>query len=85
MRKGHRAFTVTRHPKVNKSQAINSLLFVKMIAKLEKTPSNAYQDKHKTALFQITVECISYICISDKYYFLHLKRRSIYLYEDQPM
>ena len=50
MRKSHRTFTVTRHPKDNKSKASNSLFLVKMITKLERTYSNAYQnkDQHRT-------------------------------------
>ena len=43
-------FTVTRHPKNNKNKATSSLFLVKMIAKLERTQSNAYQnkDQHRT-------------------------------------
>ena len=45
VRKSHRTFTVTSHPKNNKSKAISSLFLIKMIAKLERTQSNAYQNK----------------------------------------
>ena len=50
MRKSHRTFTVTRHPKDNKSKTASSLFLFKMIAKLERTQSNAQQnrDKHRT-------------------------------------
>ena len=33
--------TVTKHQENNQNKATSSLLFVKMIAKLEKTPNNA--------------------------------------------
>ena len=48
MRKSHRTFTVTRHPKDNKSKATSSLLLFKMIAKLEGTEGNAYQKQRQT-------------------------------------
>ena len=40
-------FTVTRHPKENKSKATSSLFLVKMIAKLERTIRNAHQNKNQ--------------------------------------
>ena len=40
-------FTVTRHPKDNKSKATNSRFLVKMITKLERTQSYKYQNKEK--------------------------------------
>ena len=48
--KSHRTFTVTRHTKGNKSKAASSLFLVNIIAKLERTLSNVYQnkDKHRT-------------------------------------
>ena len=48
MRKSHRTFTVTRHQKDNKSKATSALFLVKIIAKLERTQSNAYQKKRPT-------------------------------------
>ena len=47
VRKSHRTFTVTRHLKDNKSKAISSLFFVNMIAKPERTQSNAYQNENE--------------------------------------
>ena len=43
-------FTVTRHPKDNKSLATSALVLIKKIAKLERTQSNALQnkDQHRT-------------------------------------
>ena len=35
--KSHRTFTVTRHPKDNKSKATSSLFIIKMIEELERT------------------------------------------------
>ena len=40
---GPQTFTVTRHPKDNKSKATSPLSHVKMITKLERTQSNACQ------------------------------------------
>ena len=50
MWKSHKTFTVTRHPKDNKSKSITSLFLVKIIAKLERTQRNEYQnkDQHRT-------------------------------------
>ena len=48
MRKSHRTLTVTRHQKDNKSKATSSLFPVKLIAKLEMTHSNAYQNRTPT-------------------------------------
>ena len=50
VRKSHRAFIVKIHLYDNKSKATSFLFLFKMIAKLEWTQSNAYQnkDKHRT-------------------------------------
>ena len=48
VRMSHRTFTVTKHPKDNKIKANSSLFIVKMIAKLERTYSNANQNKTNT-------------------------------------
>ena len=50
VKKSYMTFTVTRHPNDNKSKATGSLFLVKIIAKLERTLGNAYQnkDKHRT-------------------------------------
>ena len=44
-RKSHRTFALIRHPKHYKSKATSSLFLTKMIAKLDKTQSNAYQKR----------------------------------------
>ena len=44
-RESYRTFTVKIHPKDNKSKATSSFFLVKMIVKLERTQSNAYQSK----------------------------------------
>ena len=46
--KGYRAFTVTRHPKDNKSKATSSLHLVRMITKLERPYSNDTKTKTNT-------------------------------------
>ena len=43
--KSYRTFSVTRHPKDNNSKATNSPFLVNMIAKPERTQSNAHQNK----------------------------------------
>ena len=48
VRKSHRTLTVTRYQKNNQNKAISSLLFVKMIAKLEKISNNTIQSKNQT-------------------------------------
>ena len=48
VRKGHGTITITRHQKDRQSKASNSLFPIKMIAKLEKTQSNAQQKMEQT-------------------------------------
>ena len=43
--KSYMTFTVTRHSKDNKDKATSSHFLIKMIAKLERTKRNAYQNK----------------------------------------
>ena len=47
--KSHKTFKVTIHPLDNKSIATSSFFLFKMIAKLERTHSNAQQNKDNTA------------------------------------
>ena len=48
VKKSHIMSTVTRHPRDKKSKSTSSLFLFKMIAKLERTQSNAQQNKTKT-------------------------------------
>ena len=48
VRKSHRTLTETRHHEDNQSKAISSFFLVNIIAKLERTQSDAYQNKAQT-------------------------------------
>ena len=47
VRKSQKTFTITIHPSDIRSKATSSLFLFKMIAKLERTQSNAQQNKHR--------------------------------------
>ena len=46
--KSHRTISITRHQEVNQSKATSFLFPIKMIAKLERTQSDAQQNKERT-------------------------------------